>query len=280
MSTQAGHLTPEEIRRFHENGYFIKKAGLMGAEGSALSEYTDQAIETACRAIEGTGLVGCLDGESTVVCDGSRVVYRTAAATGKTDYSIARVNGVCGMQPALRNTLRSDKMLHTFFDLLGADDIEHLIAQLHPKRAGDGICFPSHRDIDFRRVFDPNWVDVAGNGSYAICIIPLDRMTRENGGLYIDTNSFGNTEETSEETLLWVEADPGDLIFLHPYILHGSGPNESTTLNRRTLLTGYCAFGANHKAYPGAEVNTRFTRQRQDGDNIPGTITIRNSPWK
>ena len=249
---QSGYLTPEEIERFHKHGYFIKKAGINGQDISALSECTDQAISRACETIEISGLSSDSDGEHAVVCDGSRVVYRTNATKG---YSIARINGVCGMKPALRETLRSDEMLDTFFNLLGVCDIEHLIAQLHPKRAGDGISFPSHRDIDFRRAFDPDWTDVVGNGSYAICIIPLDRMMRENGGLYIDTNSFGDAGEVSEEKLLWVEADPGDLIFLHPCILHGSGPNNSATLNRRTLLTGYFAFGANHKAYPGAEVN-------------------------
>jgi ectoine hydroxylase-related dioxygenase (phytanoyl-CoA dioxygenase family) len=36
-----------------------------------------------------------------------------------------------------------------------------------------------------------------------------------------------------------IELDPGDAVFWHPYLLHGSPPNRSTTLNRRFLITGY-----------------------------------------
>jgi hypothetical protein len=61
--------------------------------------------------------------------------------------------------------------------------------------------------------------------------------------------------------------------FMHPHLYHGSGPNTSPTASRKTLLTGFCAFGANHMAYPGAYVNTRLTL-REDG-----SIVITPAPW-
>jgi len=102
---------------------------------------------------------------------------------------------------------------------------------------------------------------VLGNGSYAICIMPVDPMSKENGGLWIDKNNFGTNKPEEAQDLIWIEAKPGDLLFMHPHLLHGSAPNTSASLHRKTLLSGFCAYGANSKAYPGAEVSHRFTLQ-------------------
>ena len=59
---------------------------------------------------------------------------------------------------------------------------------------------------------------------------------------------------------------------MHPYLYHGSGPNNAAA-SRKTLLTGFCAFGANHKPYPGAYVNTRLRLSES------GKIEITNAPW-
>lgn len=41
--------------------------------------------------------------------------------------SIARINGVLGIEPSLESIVRSDKMVKTFMELLGTQDLEHLI---------------------------------------------------------------------------------------------------------------------------------------------------------
>lgn len=204
-----------------------------------------------------------------IYIDGSRVVYKY-----RPDQliSIARINGCGGMDPTLLATMCSEKMIHTFFELLDTNDLEHLIAQIHPKLPGDGISFPKHQDIQFRKSFDPSWQDVLGNGSYAICIIPLDQMTSENGGLWIDRNNYPEFQGLEEDPI-WIHAEPGDLLFMHPYLYHGSGPNLNPNTSRKTLLTGFCAFGANHKPYPGTYVNTRFTLTKD------GKISMSPSPW-
>ncbi len=73
--------------------------------------------------------------------------------------------------------------------------------------------------------------------------------------------------------MLWLEAAPGDMLFMHPNLYHGSGPNESKTQGRRTLLSGFCAYGANHQAYPGAGVSVRATLK-------DGEITLQPAPWQ
>jgi hypothetical protein len=245
-----GFLTSYEIETFYKQGYLLKKNCLSPKECEELNKDVTDVIVKALEKIEQSNTFSLTKEGQMDYVDGSRIVYNQHSDQST---SISRINGVCGMQPSLLNTLRSEKMIHTFFELLNTTDLEHLIAQLHPKIPGDGVAFPKHRDIQYRKAFDPDWQDVQGNGSYAICIIPIDAMNQENGGIWVDRNNYPDLQE-AEEDRAWVDAEPGDLLFMHPYLSHGSGPNLSKT-SRRTLLTGFCAYGANHKTYPGAHVN-------------------------
>jgi len=265
-----GFLTPEEIALFYKQGYFLKSKALDPVEMDRLNENITDMIDRALDQIQKTQDSVSPEEEQFIYIGGSRVVFKRRADQS---ISIARINGCSGMQPALLETARSKKMVHTFFELLGTSDLEHLICQVHPKLPGDQIAFKRHRDIEFRKSFDPDWQDVLGNGSYAICIIPIDAMTPENGGLWVDRNNYPEPQGL-EEDLIWIHAEPGDLLFMHPYLYHGSGPNLSPTSSRKTLLTGFCAFGANHRSYPGADVNRHLTLQESQ------EIMMTMSPWE
>jgi ectoine hydroxylase-related dioxygenase (phytanoyl-CoA dioxygenase family) len=264
-----GFLTEEEIALFYTQGYVLKRHVLKEDEVEMLKEEAAAAIGRACEQAASSSKIAAAGKEQILHIDGSRVIFKQGS---NESFSIARINGCCGMQPSLLKTVRSAKMVHTFFELLGTSDLEHLIAQIHPKSPGDGIEFPKHQDIQFRKSFDPDWQDIVGNGSYAVCIIPIDPMSPENGGLWIDRKNYPEPQGLEEERF-WIYAEPGDLLFLHPYLYHGSGPNLSATAHRRTLLTGFCAFGANHKPYPGACVNIRLTLGKE------GELIMTPAPW-
>jgi|GEM_PF-2086153 hypothetical protein len=262
-------LTADDIALFYKQGYLLKPQCLSPVEIEQLNEDITTAIDRALEAIQYSKDLTFSEDDQIVYIDGSRVVCKRRLDQS---ISIARINGCGGMQPTLLATMRSEKMVRTFFELLGTNDLEHLISQIHPKLPGDGIAYPKHRDIQFRKSFDPDWQDILGNGSYAICIIPIERMTPENGGLWIDRNNYPEPQGL-EEDLVWLYTEPGDLLFMHPHLYHGSGPNLSLNTSRKTILTGFCAFGANHKPYPGAYVNTRFTLTEK------GQISMSASPW-
>lgn len=264
-----GFLMPDEIALFYKQGYLLKRKALSEAEMENLNQDITEVIARALEEIQNSQDPAFSDDEQILYIDGSRVVYKRRADRS---LSIARINGCAGMQPNLLTTIRSEKMIHTFFELLGTTDLEHLISQIHPKLPGDGISFPGHRDIHFRKSFDPNWQDILGNGSYAVCLIPIDRMSPENGGLWIDRNNYPEPQGL-EEDLEWIHTEPGDLIFMHPSLYHGSGINANPALSRKMLLTGFCAFGANHRTYPGAHVNTRITLTEE------GNSAITAAPW-
>ncbi len=270
IGVEKGFLTSEDIDLFYKQGYLFKRQCLTQEEVDLLDENITMLIEDALKEVKQSNDQFLSDQDQMLYKNGSRIVFRRSSDSS---ISIARVNGVCGMNPALLDTVRSFKMLHTFFELLNTSELEHLISQVHPKMPGDGISFPKHRDIEFRKSFDPDWEDISGNGSYAICVIPIDPMTQENGGLWIDRNNYPEPEGL-EEDLVWMNAEPGDLLFMHPHLFHGSGPNLSKVSSRRTLLTGFCAFGANHKSYPGADVNIHLTLMED------GTIIAKPAPWQ
>lgn len=264
-----GFLTADDIALFYKQGYLLKAQALSQAEMKQLNEDITAVIDRTIEEIQHSKDLTFSEDDQIIYIDGSRVVCKRRPDQS---ISIARINGCGGMQPGLLATMRSEKMLYTFFELLGTNDLEHLISQIHPKLPGDGIAFPKHQDIQFRKSIDPEWQDILGNGSYAICVIPIERMTLENGGLWIDRNNYPESQGL-EEDLVWLHAEPGDLLFMHPHLYHGSGANLSPDTSRKTLLTGFCAFGANHKPYPGAYVNTRFTLTEK------GQILMSTSPW-
>ncbi len=264
-----GFLTEDDISLFYKQGYVVKKQCLNEDERKLLQESISNTIERALDAIMLSSDVTLSDAQQFLHIEGSKIIFTRPSTTS---ISIARINGVGGMQPELINIARSEKMLFTFFELLGTRDLEHLIFQVHPKMPGDGIAFPRHQDIQFRKSFDPNWQDILGNGSYAICVIPVDPMNQENGGLWIDRNNYPHPQNMVEDRI-WIDAQPGDLLFMHPHLFHGSGPNTSSEFSRKTLLTGFCAFGANHKSYPGACINMRILRNDHD------VITMEPAPW-
>ncbi len=245
LSAQDIFLTQSDIEMFYREGFVLKKQAF---DPRNLSEEIDSAINLALEI---------KPNEEIAYLNGSRVIYKNGA--------LVRINGCAGIEPRLNTTLRSEKILRTFFALLGTNEIEQIIAQIHPKLPGDGVAYQRYQDVQFRKAFDPAWQDILGNGSYVICIIPVDATNKENGGSWVEP--FGTNER------IYLDAGPGDLLFMHPYLWHGSEENLSPTKTRRTLLTGFCAFGANHKAYPGAFVNTKFSL------NALAQIEMSDCPW-
>ena len=266
-----GLLSNEDIVEYFGRGFVVKKHALQLDAIECLDSQIDKIIDDATLFIS-----SACDKNNTqdqiMFNHGSRVVFKNH--DNKT--SIVRINGVHGMQPSLLNVLRSDKMVLTFMKLLNCNKIEHIISQLHPKLPYDGVQYEKHRDIQFRKSFDPNWKDVLGNGSYCICIIPIDPMNADNGGLYIDENNYTieyQETATGSEQLRWLDLEPGDMLFMHPHLWHGSLCNTSNS-NRRTLLTGYCAYGANSRPYPGVDMNRVISR-----DPVSNVLTYEDAPW-
>lgn len=99
--------------------------------------------------------------------------------------------------------------------------------------------------------------------------IPLDVVTRDTGGMgyvrgsHLDErdwrpNLFVTRDaipgaagedvpdfhtDPGDADIVWIDAEPGDVIVHHARTLHGAGPNRSTTLRRRAISIRYCGAG-------------------------------------
>jgi ectoine hydroxylase-related dioxygenase (phytanoyl-CoA dioxygenase family) len=58
-------------------------------------------------------------------------------------------------------------------------------------------------------------------------------MTKPPDVMNLEVYGLSSTEERD------LVLDPGDVVFWHPYLLHGSPANRSRVMNRRFLITGY-----------------------------------------
>lgn len=105
----------------------------------------------------------------------------------------------------------------------------------------------------------------------AVCTtwIPLDPVTRDTGGMgYVRGSHLDETvwrpnlfvsldaipgapgenvpdfhADPGDADIVWIDAEPGDVIVHHARTLHGAGPNRSGTRRRRAISIRYCGAG-------------------------------------
>jgi hypothetical protein len=177
---------------------------------------------------------------------------------------IHRIVWAGGIEPYLLEVSRQDKLLHSVSQLLRSNTADHLINQIHFKMQGDGVEFKWHQDVMNRRSYGKEWTDVNGKGSFVQTFIVLDDTTVENGtlnlvkGLPPQGDLFLETIKDQKQLkkiarldeAFPLELSVGDVLFMHPYMVHGSEPNNSNQI-RRLLINGFSCPGANKGDYPG-----------------------------
>jgi len=177
---------------------------------------------------------------------------------------IHRIVWAGASEPQLFTLARQAKLLVPVGQILGSDQADQLINQLHYKLPNDGVKFDWHQDVKNRRTFDPAWEDLNHKGSFVQTMIAIDPMTVKNGtihyvpkshargDLFLDKiNDLKELNRVGElDKAVPILLNPGDIVFMHPYLIHGSQPNESS-LSRRLFINGFSYPGANKQPYPG-----------------------------
>ncbi|HSX20992.1 MAG TPA: phytanoyl-CoA dioxygenase family protein [Gammaproteobacteria bacterium] len=177
---------------------------------------------------------------------------------------IHRIVWAGAAEPQLLKLARQPKLLVPVAQILESDQADQLINQLHYKLPNDGVKFAWHQDVKNRRTFDPKWEDLNHKGSFVQTIIAIDANTAQNGGMYYvpkshmrgdlfldkitDPEELNRVGELDKAVPLLLNS--GDIVFMHPYLVHGSEPNESTK-PRRIFINGFSYPGANKQPYPG-----------------------------
>jgi hypothetical protein len=237
-------LTPDEIRAFHEGGFFVKR-GLFGADEVSVVRAALERLYATAQTLRATG-----------DHDGA---FFAISAPPQSAVVVQRVVWAGGAEPALLTLAEDPRLLVPALALLGTERCEQLLCQAHYKMPNDGVAFDWHQDIQHRDKGNDTWRDVNGRGSYVQSILLVDDMTDENGPLEFVPRD-GVTVDAAGRLVAGAQVDAsraiavtgraGDVLFFGPYAVHGSTPNEST-MPRRVLINGYAAPGANKRYYPG-----------------------------
>jgi len=234
-------LTEQQIRDFFEVGYFIVP-NLFSPEEVRKMQASFDRLQKLAASVSSTQLV---NGAQFVV-EGKR---------------IDRVVWCGGAEPYLLELGADKRLLEPASQLLGSATMQQLINQAHFKLAGDGVQYEWHQDSEKRRYGTDEWQDVNGRGSFVQTITAVDENGMDNGPLlawpgtvkwghvYLDSPN-PDTPRIDESKLVPMLMKPGSTLFLHPYTIHGSHPNQSNR-SRRVFINGYCSPGANKRVYPG-----------------------------
>lgn len=250
-------LTQEAWDQFFGSGYCIGRGIFNSFEISNLKLALQDIERMACGLAESPELESLI--EHKITYKGAQFVITTQ---DNQLHQLKRVVGCGSAHNLLLEASRKPQLLNAFSDLLLSQRMEQIICQFHPKRPGDDVAFSPHRDIEHRLNYDSQWQDVNGFGSYAIGMIAIDPSNEHNGGLHVVPESHHGvshesvikaSEEFKENWSLRAFApklESGDVLFMHPYLVHWSSPNKSDQ-SRLSLLSGMCSVGANSGEYPG-----------------------------
>lgn len=240
-------LSAAEIGDFFEVGYLVLPRVFRPGEVESMREAFGR-LENRARELY----------EPTLV-DGALFVVRRAPGDV---VQIERIVWCGAAEPILGELGRSARIVERVAQLLGGPEMDQLINQAHIKRPGDGVAFHFHQDSYHRRYGTELFRDVNGRGSFVQTLTALDPMSPDNGGLWVVPQSHrlghiptpdGRLPSGSfdPEQARPVMLEPGDVLLLTPFTVHGSGPNHGA-IPRRLFINGFACPGANLREYPGA----------------------------
>ena len=235
-------LKKTEIDQFHGLGYLRIDGFFYPNEVKAMS---DAALRIKDK-IELLRLVGERK------FNGSKV-YSKQIVGG--EIRIEHVNWCGAMESVLMHYGTEPRLTRLVSSLLENDEADHLINQIHYKNPGDRMEFPFHQDCMNRRYGTEGWKDVNGRGSYVAVVAAIDEMTPYNGPLLFSENPkeyIGEIDKAEQERHRRIAKpvlmNPGDIIFIGPYLIHGSFANKSKE-SRRVLINGFSFPGANLRKF-------------------------------
>ena len=234
-------LTKSQIEEFYDAGYVVLPGVFRDAEireiGKAFDRLRDTAIKlTRPKMIKGSYFV-------------------------VNDHRINRIVWCGAAEPVLLKYGEDARLTFPSSQLLGIDEMEQLICQAHFKLPADGVGFGWHQDSDHRRYGTDQWTDVNGRGSFVQTLMAVDVMNEENGPLMVVPGSGRQGHQYLKQNPSPLDAlfdgraqpvlmEPGSVLLLGPYTVHGSKPNRSKHA-RRVFINGYAYPGANRRIYPG-----------------------------
>jgi ectoine hydroxylase-related dioxygenase (phytanoyl-CoA dioxygenase family) len=231
---------------YDENGYFVAK-GLFNIEEISILE---KDFDRIVHQISATG-------ENINARWSGPEVDRI----GATQLFIAHTHNVQQFSSVWLNAFLNPKFIAATQELIGDDVILHH-SKLFQKPAEKGAAFPMHQDWEYF----PTELDTMMAG-----IIHVSKATEEMGcfRVYPGTHKLGKIDDTKgnhESELLSkypiegstpLVAEPGDVVFFHYCLIHGSLPNTSQEIRKTVLVQMHS--GRDHVEEGNTHPNARLT---------------------
>jgi ectoine hydroxylase-related dioxygenase (phytanoyl-CoA dioxygenase family) len=249
-------LNQQQLHRFAEQGFLVLRKVFGPDEIDEMRRAFERLAERA-RSLE-------VDG--TEMWEGSQFVV---SPRDDGEPQIHRIVWCGGAESTLLDYGTDPRLVEPAAQLLDTRAVEQLINQAHFKYPGDEITFEWHQDSKHRRYGTDQWRDLDGRGSFIETATAIDPMTPDNGPLrfipgsheqgHVPVDDEGCLPDDAYDPDEAVDAtmEPGDVVLFGPFVVHGSGPNQSNH-PRRLFLNGFATPGANSRDYPGAQAGRRL----------------------
>gem|GEM_PF-2953231 len=252
-------LSEAQLASYQQEGFLIIKYFMNPSQVETVSKRAQSLLWAAEDSI-------AHHQEGEVMHNGSQLVIEEILPDStplETKVKVHCVSWAGAAEPDIFQASHAPKMLNVVSQLLASEKVVHLINQLNYKLPQDGIKFEWHQEITDRRLFDPNWQDVNGQGGFVKIFSVIQDSKVENGtifyipkshlqgDLHLEKQPNSNISQIVDETkAVPLILEPGDVVFVHPYLVHGSKPNMSDT-SRLLLVDIFAHPGATNKPYPG-----------------------------
>lgn len=249
-------LTPQQVKTFFDDG-FVRIDGLF-------NETQMQELEKACDNVYAQA--ESLIAQNKVTPQTSRPLHNGSRFTFEPDadgYAVRHVAWCGQCEPIFDRYGQDEKLRRIVGELLGCDQANQLINQIHYKKPGTAVKFDWHQDCQHRGIHTGQFEDVLGNGSYVQIAIAIDDVEANTGplGFIPGSNQYGYLgplyndageficDKVDLSKAVYPLLRRGDAVAFGSYTIHGSEPNTGKKA-RRTFINGFAAPGADKKV-PG-----------------------------
>jgi phytanoyl-CoA hydroxylase len=218
--------------QFAENGYYIAKGVFKGNDLELLQQDFDRIVEQLQTS-----------GEHINARWGGKAMEKIS----NEEQSVIHTHQVQKYSPAFSKAFYDNNFLDVTEEIIGPDIILHH-SKLFMKPPKNGAPFPMHQDWGYFPTKKDSMIagiihlTEATDEMGCFRVYPgSHKLGRINGTLGMEKGERQNKlqEEYTLENSIALEAEPGDVVFFHYFLMHGSNPNISDKCRKTVLVQMY-----------------------------------------
>ncbi len=237
-------LTPEELRAYREDGFFIREAVFTPAELDAMRTAGEEVVERAQSASAG-GRDYRIDGNRYVEGQAETIQYEHDESAS----TVRVIEPFHHLHPIFDQLVDDPRIVDPMCGVIGSEGVALWTDKINLKRPREGSGFRWHQD-------SPYWTHASDDvDRLPNVMVVLDDADEENGCFRVVRGShkqgclpgiqdgttlgvlFTDPAHFDESDQVLAIAPAGSLVFFSPHSVHGSQPNRSDRPRRAMVLT-------------------------------------------